>query len=105
MNEGRIYCGQHVPKHKLTSIADSMSTQHAINAPKKSSEGLHKIQVGTGEAGNVGIDSMSNQHAINAPKKSYEGIGKTYGAADDSISKDSETFDIPMHKDECEEDY
>jgi len=87
VHEAKIYCGQHVPKHKLTNVTDSMATIHATNAPKKASEGLHKTQVGTGEVGNVGMDSISTQHAVNAPKKSVEGLAKTYLATSDAVSK------------------
>ncbi|KAJ3191143.1 hypothetical protein HK101_008055 [Irineochytrium annulatum] len=73
--EGKLYCGQHVPKHKATAIADSMSMVQALNAPKKGNEGLHKVQLGTGEAPTYGIETMSHQHALNAPRRSAENIG------------------------------
>ncbi|KAJ3220076.1 hypothetical protein HDU67_006832 [Dinochytrium kinnereticum] len=73
---GAIYCDKHVPKHKAAQIADSVSIQHAINAPKKSNEGLHKVLVGTGETPTYGLDTISTQHAVNAPKKSNEGLHK-----------------------------
>jgi hypothetical protein len=88
-HKNELFCGQHVPKPKLTSVADDMATQHAVNAPKKVSEGLHKTQVGTGEVGSVGLDSMSNQLAVNAPKKASEGLAKTFVASDEVLAKDS----------------
>jgi len=47
-NQGEIYCKQHVPKPKLTTVADSMATVHAMNAPKKASEALGSVHKGAG---------------------------------------------------------
>ncbi|KAJ3101560.1 hypothetical protein HDU96_009930 [Phlyctochytrium bullatum] len=72
---GAIYCDKHVPKHKAAQIPDPVSIQHAVHVPKKSNEGLHKIQVGTGETPKYGIDTISTQHALNAPKSTAENLG------------------------------
>jgi len=70
-----IWCEKHLPKPKATSVADSVSVVHAMHAPKKTSEGLHKAQVGTGETPTYGLDTISTQHALAAPKKQSENLG------------------------------
>ncbi|KAJ3103384.1 hypothetical protein HDU97_010222 [Phlyctochytrium planicorne] len=74
-DNGALYCAKHLPKVKATSIADPVSIQHAINTPKKSSEGLHKVQVGTGETPSYGLQSIGTQHALSAPRASAENLG------------------------------
>ncbi|KAI8847369.1 hypothetical protein BC829DRAFT_396742 [Chytridium lagenaria] len=59
---GAIYCDKH--------IADPVSVQHAMHAPKKSNEGLHKIQVGTGETPN-----MTYFVCLDAPRNTAENLG------------------------------
>jgi hypothetical protein len=52
--EGKVYCKNHVPKPKATTIADDVMTEHVRNAPKKASEGLgtaHKGAPGTERKG------------------------------------------------------
>ncbi|KAJ3286785.1 hypothetical protein HK104_008872 [Borealophlyctis nickersoniae] len=71
----QIWCEKHVPKPKATAVADSVSVMHAMHAPKKAAEGLHKAQVGTGETPTYGLDNMSTQHALNTPKKPTENLG------------------------------
>ena len=97
-NKDDLYCGQHVPKPKLTNVADALSTQHVANAPKKVTEGLHKTQVGTGNAATIGMDAMSNQHAINVPKKSNEGLTKTFVASSEAVSKGGNPSSLTGHK-------
>jgi len=41
--EGKIFCAKHLPKPKATTVADSVMTQHALNAPKKAKEGLATV--------------------------------------------------------------
>ena len=74
-HEGKVYCAQHVPKPKATSVADDVATKTALSAPKKQAEGLGLAQKGTGEKPTVGLDSVSTQSALNAPKKVAEGLG------------------------------
>ncbi|KAI8928183.1 hypothetical protein BC831DRAFT_397850 [Entophlyctis helioformis] len=73
--EGAVYCDRHVPKPTHTAVSDSVSVVHALHAPKKTAEGIHKAQVGTGEVPTYGIDSIAVQHAVTAPKKPIENIG------------------------------
>ncbi|KAL2912029.1 hypothetical protein HK105_208458 [Polyrhizophydium stewartii] len=73
--EGQIWCEKHTPKAQYTTVTDSVSVMHALHAPKKSTEGLHKVQVGTGEAPSIGLETMSMQHALTAPKKPVENLG------------------------------
>jgi hypothetical protein len=52
--EGKVYCKNHVPKPKATTVADDVMTEHVRNAPKKASEGLgtaHKGAPGTERKG------------------------------------------------------
>jgi hypothetical protein len=69
-----LYCKKHAPKPKATCISDSLNVVHAIQSPKKSNEGLHKIVTGTGEIPQVGLDLLSLQSALNAPKKPSENL-------------------------------
>eukprot|EP01111_Echinosteliopsis_oligospora_P002050 TRINITY_DN129_c0_g1_i4.p2 TRINITY_DN129_c0_g1~~TRINITY_DN129_c0_g1_i4.p2 ORF type:complete len:213 (+),score=72.22 TRINITY_DN129_c0_g1_i4:70-708(+) len=74
--EGKIYCTTHTPKPTATAVTDSIATKQALNAPKKTAEGLSKVQKGTGDkAVGVGLDSVSTKNALNAPKKVAEGLG------------------------------
>lgn len=84
--EGSLYCEKHLPKPKATAVTDSVQMQTAINAPKKSTEGLAKTIVGTGEVPNVGIDSVLNAHALSAPKKPVENIGNVQKGSLDNLS-------------------
>jgi len=93
-HEGKVYCAQHVPKPKATSVADSVATKNALAAPKKTSEGLGHAQKGTGEKPNVGLDTVSTQSALNAPKKTSEGLGNaqkgTSGSAKPGLTSSSQ---------------
>ena len=48
--ENKVYCAIHYPgdhqKIKATQVTDSISTKHAVNAPKKTSEGLSQVHKG-----------------------------------------------------------
>ncbi|KAI9201845.1 uncharacterized protein BJ171DRAFT_461933 [Polychytrium aggregatum] len=85
---GAVWCEKHLPKPKATTVSDSVSVMHALHAPKKTTEGLHKTQVGTGEAPSFGLDTISTQHALAAPKKPIENIGNIQkGAGQDDPSQ------------------
>ncbi|KAI8823611.1 uncharacterized protein EV422DRAFT_362245 [Fimicolochytrium jonesii] len=71
----QIWCQKHTPQPKATSVADSVSVLHAMHAPKKTAEGLHKTTVGTGETPQYGLDTLQTQHALLTPKKSIENLG------------------------------
>ncbi|KNC99659.1 uncharacterized protein SPPG_05041 [Spizellomyces punctatus DAOM BR117] len=71
-----VWCGKHAPKPNATYGLDTVQTQHALSAPKKTTEGLHKIQVGTGESPTYGLDTVQTQHALSAPKKQAENLHK-----------------------------
>ncbi|KAJ3047929.1 hypothetical protein HK097_011033 [Rhizophlyctis rosea] len=75
VENNQIWCEKHLPKPKHTAVADSVSIVHAMHAPKKVAEGLHKAQVGTGETPSYGLDTIQAQHALNAPKVAAENIG------------------------------
>ncbi|KAJ3082467.1 hypothetical protein HK102_001659 [Quaeritorhiza haematococci] len=75
--DGNIWCNKHAPKPQATQISDDVSVQHAKNVPKKSTEGLHKVQVGTGDKASYGLDNLATQHALSSPKKPIEGLHKT----------------------------
>ena len=65
--ENQVWCNKHEPKHnaQFQSIGvDSLSQQHLLNSPKKQSEGLHKVQLGTGETPTYGLDSLPLQFAL-----------------------------------------
>ncbi|KAI9101656.1 hypothetical protein DFS34DRAFT_564571, partial [Phlyctochytrium arcticum] len=74
-----IWCAKHAPKPQATTVADDAAhvhaMQHALTAPKKTAENLHKVQVGTGENYKYGLDTVTTQHALNAPKKQSENLG------------------------------
>jgi len=72
--EGKIYCATHTPKPTATSVTDSIAVKQALNAPKKTAEGLSTVQKGTGEKPKVGLDTISTQQALKAPKKTSEGL-------------------------------
>eukprot|EP00842_Homolaphlyctis_polyrhiza_P000716 jgi/Hompol1/1645/HPOL_001500-RA len=74
-HEGAIFCEKHVPMPTHTQVADSVAVVHALHAPKKAAEGLHKAQLGTGETPSYGLDTISVQHALTAPKKVMENLG------------------------------
>merc|ERR1712108_3036 len=58
--EGSVYCSKCVPKPSATAVADDFKVKNALNAPKKTAEGLGAVQKGTGDkAVGVGLDSMS----------------------------------------------
>ena len=46
--EGKIYCFTHTPKPSATTVTDSVALKTALNAPKKTSEGLGTVQKGSG---------------------------------------------------------
>ncbi|KYR02481.1 LIM-type zinc finger-containing protein [Tieghemostelium lacteum] len=71
--EGKIYCAVHTPKQTATAVTDSVAIKNALNAPKKSAEGLGNAQKGSGDKPNVGLDSMATKNALTAPKKVAEG--------------------------------
>jgi len=73
--QGKIYCFTHTPVERTSTAADSVTTQNALKAPKKSAEGLGNVQKGTGETPNVGIETVTTQNALKAPKKVAEGLG------------------------------
>jgi len=72
--DGKIYCITHTPKPTSTAVTDSIAVKQALNAPKKTAEGLSTVQKGTGEKPSVGLDNLATQHALNAPKKTAEGL-------------------------------
>eukprot|EP01091_Cochliopodium_minus_P003061 TRINITY_DN128_c0_g1_i1.p1 TRINITY_DN128_c0_g1~~TRINITY_DN128_c0_g1_i1.p1 ORF type:complete len:171 (+),score=55.22 TRINITY_DN128_c0_g1_i1:66-578(+) len=49
-HQNKVYCAVHYPedhqKVKATQVTDSLSTKHAVNAPKKTSEGLSQVHKG-----------------------------------------------------------
>jgi len=68
--EGKIYCLTHTPKVKASATTtDSFAVKTAMAAPKKASEGLSKVQKGTGEKPSVGLDTVVAKTAMSAPKK------------------------------------
>ncbi|RKO97923.1 hypothetical protein CXG81DRAFT_15942 [Caulochytrium protostelioides] len=73
--ESQVWCEKHLPKPKATAVADTLATVHALRAPKKTAEGLHKTHVGIGEAVSLGVDSVLVQHATHAPPKPVENTG------------------------------
>ncbi len=75
-HDDKLYCNKHVPKHQAAVLADDPKIMHALHAPKKDAEGLHKNTVGTGEATSFGVNSMHMDHHLHAPKKELEGIQK-----------------------------
>merc|ERR1719359_403096 len=85
--DGAVYCAKCVPKATATAVADDFKVKTALNAPKKTAEGLGKAQKGTGDkAVGVGLDSMSVKTATSAPKKVTEGLGKAQkGTGDKAV--------------------
>lgn len=59
--EGKVYCKNHVPKPKATTVADDVMTEHVRNAPKKASEGL-----GTAHKGAPGTERKTTGAAASA---------------------------------------
>jgi len=57
--KGEIYCKQHVPKSKHTTVAKTVDMNRALNAPKKSSEGTGVAQKGDAK--------LNLKKATNAP--------------------------------------
>ncbi|KAJ3195519.1 hypothetical protein HK101_011883 [Irineochytrium annulatum] len=91
-HSGQVWCDKHVPKHKAAQVADSVAVVSAVNAPKKSNEGLHKIKVGTGETPSYGIETVANQHALNTPRKPVENMGFVHrGHHEDAASANANT--------------
>lgn len=39
LRDGTLFCTTHYPTDTATSVADSVSTRHAVNAPQKKAEG------------------------------------------------------------------
>merc|ERR1712010_122137 len=98
--EGSVYCSKCVPKPSATAVADDFKVKNALNAPKKTAEGLGAVQKGTGDkAVGVGLDSMSVKAATSAPKAVAESLGnvqkgsgdKAVGVGLDSMSVQSAT--------------
>merc|ERR1711862_726864 len=89
--EGSVYCSKCVPKPSATAVADDFKVKNALNAPKKTAEGLGAVQKGTGDkAVGVGLDSMSVKTATSAPKKVTEGLGAVQkGTGDKAVGFDS----------------
>jgi len=71
--EGKLYCAVHTPKATATQVADSVAMKTALNAPKKTAEGLGNAQKGSGDKPTIGLDTVSNRTALTAPKKVAEG--------------------------------
>nr|BAK02246.1 predicted protein [Hordeum vulgare subsp. vulgare] len=71
--DGKIYCATHTPKPASTAVADSLAVKQALNAPKKTAEGLAKVSKTDVKAVGVGLDSVSTANAMKAPKKVAEG--------------------------------
>jgi len=46
--DGKLFCAVHTPKPQATVVTDSIAVKNAVNAPKKSSEGLGHVQKGIG---------------------------------------------------------
>ena len=84
-----LYCMKHAPKPTLTVIPDMKQLVHALNAPKKSSEGLHKIILGSGEIPTIHLDGIEMQMALNAPK-SFEPVKSNFkGVSTNSLASKS----------------
>ena len=66
---GVIYCFTHTPVDRSTAI-DSVANKAAMNAPKKTTEGLGVVQrAPEAAAPKIGLDSVLNRTAINAPRQ------------------------------------
>merc|ERR1712054_742572 len=73
--QGSVYCSKCVPKPSATAVADDFKVKNALNAPKKTAEGLGAVQKGTGDkAVGVGLDSMAVKSATSAPRAVSEGV-------------------------------
>jgi len=84
--QGKIYCFTHTPVERSSTSSDSVTTQTALKAPKKSAEGLGTAQKGTGDTPNVGLDTIATQTALKAPKKVAEGLGTAQKGTGDNPS-------------------
>eukprot|EP01110_Echinostelium_bisporum_P012242 TRINITY_DN660_c0_g1_i6.p1 TRINITY_DN660_c0_g1~~TRINITY_DN660_c0_g1_i6.p1 ORF type:complete len:223 (+),score=129.12 TRINITY_DN660_c0_g1_i6:53-721(+) len=71
--DGKIYCATHTPKPSSTAVADSLAVKQALNAPKKTAEGLSKVSKTDVKAIGTGLDSVTTANALKAPKKVAEG--------------------------------
>jgi hypothetical protein len=61
--EGKVYCKNHCPKPKATTVADDVMTEHIRNQPKKASEGLgtaHKGATGTERKAAGGVHASTH---------------------------------------------
>jgi hypothetical protein len=68
--EGKVYCKNHCPKPKATTVADDVMTEHVRNAPKKASEGLgtaHKGAPGSERKATGAAVSQSSAPTTSAP--------------------------------------
>lgn len=66
---GVIYCFTHTPVDRSTAI-DSVANKAAMNAPKKTTEGLGVVQrAPEGSAPKIGLDSVVNRTAMTAPRQ------------------------------------
>merc|ERR1711982_205079 len=77
--EGSVYCSKCVPKPSATAVADDFKVKNALNAPKKTAEGV-----------GAGLDSMSVKAATSAPKAVAESLGNVQkGSGDKAVGLDS----------------
>src|SRR5689334_17947231 len=66
---GQIFCFTHTPVDRSTAI-DSVANKAAMNAPKKTTEGLGVVQRNPeGSAPKIGLDSVVNRTAMTAPRQ------------------------------------
>jgi len=99
--EGQIYCLTHTPKPKATSVTDSVATKAALNAPKKTAEGLSIAHRGARElapasTGDFTVNNSSvDQSTENAPEES----GITYEARSGDQSTENAPEDSGIHYD------
>lgn len=64
-----IYCFTHTPVDRSTAI-DSVANKAAMNAPKKTTEGLGVVQRNPESAApKIGLDSISTKSALSAPRQ------------------------------------
>jgi len=80
--EGKIYCFTHTPKPNATTVTDSVALKNALNAPKKTSEGLGVVQKGTG--GKPNVAAFGGDGSAPAPVSSHGGGEESYDAGGDA---------------------
>ena len=84
--DNQVYCAQHYPqdhqKLKSTQVTDSLHTKHAVNAPKKTSEGLSQVHKGDQhlrkEKGDFTVE-YSNDNAYSSGGNESEGVTHVEG--------------------------